>query len=232
MLGAEIGHSVHSGRPTDLEKCPGSPGSYSVLGVLPSLFGFAVTIVLPSVESEHSGDSKMIGDAWADCLAKSHRDALNDTLCILVDDFLNDPEDISHCIAALPPKFLYRYDGLFRRKFLVTLLTVGYKLALTEPPAHLLSCTAEELALYVLIEEARGALMAQEISADFSEFEDKAFQDDMDIMILYDMSLDGIEDSPVDEEMAFGNLQFDKWFEPFLNASTPVHPYTAEDRSK
>ena len=174
----------------------------------------------------------MIGDAWADCLAKSHRDALNDTLCILVDDFLNDPEDISHCIAALPPKFLYRYDGLFRRKFLVTLLTVGYKLALTEPPAHLLSCTAEELALYVLIEEARGALMAQEISADFSEFEDKAFQDDMDIMILYDMSLDGIEDSPVDEEMAFGNLQFDKWFEPFLNASTPVHPYTAEDRSK
>ena len=54
----------------------------------------------------------------------------------------------------------------------------------------------------------------------------------MDIMILYDMSLDGIEDSAVDEEMAFGNLQFDKWFEPFLNASTPVHPYTAEDRSK
>ena len=174
----------------------------------------------------------MIGDVWADCLPESHRDALSDAMFILVDDFLDDPEDISLCIAALPPKLLHRYDGLFRRKFLVTLLTVGYKLALTEPPAHLLSCTAEELALYVLIEEARCTLMAQGIKADCSEFADQAFQDDMDIMILYDMSLDGIEDSAVDEEMAFGNLQFDKWFYPFLNASTPVHPYTAEDRSK
>jgi len=173
----------------------------------------------------------MIGDVWADCLPENHRDALNDALCILVDDFLNNPDDVNTlCVSALPPKFLHRYDGLFRRKFLVTLLTVGYKLALTEPPVHLLSCTAEELALFVLIEEAKDALESQGIFADFTEFKDQAFQDDMDIMILYDMSLDGIEDSAVDEEMAFGNLQFDKWFEPFLNASTPVHPYTAEDR--
>ena len=83
--------------------------------------------VLPSVQSEHSGDSKMIGDAWADCLATSHRDALNDALCILVDDILNEPEDISRWSAAAPPKFLHRCDGLFRRKFRVTLLTVGYE---------------------------------------------------------------------------------------------------------
>ena len=174
----------------------------------------------------------MIGDVWADCLPEDHRDALSDALCILVDDFLNDPdEDNTLCVSALPPKFLHRYDGLFRRKFLVTLLTVGYKLALTEPPVHLLSCTAEELALFVLIEEAKDVLESQGIIADFTEFEDQAFQDDMDIMVLYNMSLDGIEDSSIGDEMGYGNLEFDKWFEPFLNASTPVHPYTADDIS-
>ena len=50
----------------------------------------------------------------------------------------------------------------------------------------------------------------------------------MDINILYDMSLDGIEDTSVGDNMAFANLQFDKWFEPFLNASSPVHPYALE----
>ena len=104
-------------------------------------------------------------------------------------------------------------------------------MALTEPPVHLLSCTAEELALYVLIEEARNALNEQGTGADFSEFEDQAFQDDMDILVLYDMSLDGIDDNAIGDGMGFGNLEFDKWFEPFLNASTPVHPYTADDRS-
>jgi hypothetical protein len=171
----------------------------------------------------------MIGDVWADCLPESHREALSDALCILVDDFLNDPDyDNSLCISALPSRFLHRYDGSFRRKFLVTLLTVGYKLALTEPPVHLLSCTAEELALYLLIEEARNALIEQGTGADFSEFEDQAFQDDMDILVLYDMSVDGIEDSAIGDDMALDSLHFDKWFEPFLNASTPVHPYTAD----
>ena len=51
----------------------------------------------------------------------------------------------------------------------------------------------------------------------------------MDINILYDMSLDGIEDTTVGDNMAFANLEFDQWFEPFLNASTPVHPYTIEE---
>ena len=175
----------------------------------------------------------MIGDVWDNCPPENHRDALSDALCILVDDFLNNPDDANTlCVSALPRKFLHRYGGLFRRKFLVTLLTVGYKLALTEPPVHLLSCTAEELALFVLIEEAKDVLESRRIIADFTEFEDQAFQDDMDIMVLYDMSLDGVEDNAIGDGMGFGNLQFDKWFQSFLNASTPVHPYTAEDRSK
>ena len=172
----------------------------------------------------------MIGNSWDDCLPESHREALHSALCLLVDDFLNDPDyDEPLCVTALPSKYLHRYDGGFRRKFLVTLLTVGYKLAQSEPPAPLLSCAAEELALHVLIEEASEGLRAQGIEPDFSEFEDRVFQDDMDIAILYDMALDGIEDAAVGDSMGYANLQFDQWFEPFLNASTPIHPYAAEE---
>ena len=172
----------------------------------------------------------MIGNSWNDCLPESHREALHSALCLLVDDFLNDPDyDEPLFITALPPKYLLHYDGGFRRKFFVTLLTVGYKLAQPEPPVPLCSCTAEELGLHVLIEEAREGLKTQGIEPEFSEFEDQVFQDDMDINILYDMALDGVENTPVGDSMGYGNLQFDQWFEPFLNASTPVHPYATGD---
>ena len=170
----------------------------------------------------------MIGNSWDDCLPESHREALHNALCLLVDDFLDDPGyDRPLCVTALPSKYLHRYDGGFRRRFFITLLTVGYKLAQAEPPVPLLSCTAEELVLHVLIEEAREGMKEQGIEPEFSEFQDQAFQDDMDIAILYDMALDGIEDSPVGDSMSYENLQFDQWFKPFLNASTPIHPYTA-----
>ncbi len=167
----------------------------------------------------------MIGNAWEDCLPESHREALHNALCLLVDDFLNDPDyEAPLFVSALPPKYLHRYNGGFRRMFFVSLLTVGYKLALPEPPVPLFSCTAEELGMRALIEEAMHALKTQGIEPDFSEFEDQAFQD-MDIEILYDMALDGIEETPVGVSM--DHLKFDLWFEPFLNAATPVHPYAA-----
>ena len=171
-----------------------------------------------------------IGDAWEEFLPESHREALDLALCMLVDDFLNDPEDEEPIfVLDLPPKYLLQYNGLFRRKFLVTMLTVGYKLALSDPPVPLLSCTAEELALHVLLEEAKDALSTEGITPDFLEFEDAVYQDDMDILILYDMSLDGIESTSIGDDMAYANLAFDKWFDPFLNAVTPVHPYAADD---
>ena len=30
-------------------------------------------------------------------------------------------------------------------------------------------------------------------------------------------------------EIAYGNLRFDEWFESFLNATMPIHPYAVED---
>ena len=170
----------------------------------------------------------MIGDAWSDCLPESHREALRTALCLLVDDFLGDPDSDGHLmVAALPSKYIHQYDGGFRRMFLVTLPTVGYKLAQPDPLVSLHAYTAEELSLHLLIEQAREDLKAQGMEPEFSDFEVQAFQEDMDIMVLYDMVLDGIENSQVGEPMGYGNLQFDEWFEPFLNASTQIHPYTA-----
>ena len=140
----------------------------------------------------------MIGASWKDCLPEGHREALHDALCLLVDGFLNDPDyDRPLLVTALPSRYLPRYSGAFRRKFLVALLTVGYKLALPDPPVPFLSCTAEELALHGLIEEASEGLKTEGIEPEFSEFEDRAFQDDLDIEILYNMALDGIEDTTV-----------------------------------
>jgi hypothetical protein len=110
----------------------------------------------------------------------------------------------------------------------VTVLTVGYKLALPEPLAPLPSCTAEELALHILIEQAKNQLRAEAIESDFSLFVSLAFQD-LDFEVLYDMAMDGIEDTTVGTELAYDNLPFDNWFEPFLNATMPIHPYAAED---
>ena len=62
------------------------------------------------------------------------------------------------------------------------------------------------------------------MSNDFALFQDLAYQDS-DYEYLYELSLDGIEDSPVGVEHGISNLHFDEWFIPFDNAQTPVHPY-------
>ena len=109
----------------------------------------------------------------------------------------------------------------------MTVLTVGYKLVQREPPGPLLSCTAEELALRALIEEAKEVLDQEGIKADFGLFEDEAFQD-ADHEFLFMPEADGIEDSPEGARLGVGNLRFDEWFTPFLNASTQVHPYCTD----
>ena len=98
----------------------------------------------------------MIGEAWSDCLPESHRKALYAALCDLVNELLDDiGDDENFGISELPEKYRLGYNGLFRRRFLVTLLPVGYELALPEPLASLPSCAAEELALHILIEQAK-----------------------------------------------------------------------------
>ena len=65
------------------------------------------------------------------------------------------------------------------------------------------------------------------IKADFGGFEEEIYQD-TDFKLLYRPDMDGIEDSPEFSHMGIGPLRFDEWFEPFLNATTPVHPYSVD----
>ena len=109
----------------------------------------------------------------------------------------------------LPRKYALRYDWPFGKRFFACLMTVIWKLAQTGPNDPILDCTAEELALMILIEEAKRVLKLSGDEPDFSEFEDQAFQD-MDFAMLYNPALDGIEDGEIGTYMGAGNLGF-RW---------------------
>lgn len=174
----------------------------------------------------------------AEILPTSHRDALINAVDILVDQFLEDVNSLSEVIPGVPPpdikdtsisaflpeRYVHRYDGMFAKKFLICLIVVSWKLRSND--AHTLACTAEELALYALLREARGLLEDSGTEVDFGAFEDLAFED-MDFELLFDPAWDGIED--YGNELTGGqarlvNLRFDDWFRPFRE-EVPVHPY-------
>ena len=95
----------------------------------------------------------------------------------------------------LPRKHLSRYNLSFAERFLVCVLTVAWKLR--EPGVQWLACTAEELALRAIVEEARALLLADpeldEAEANFNSFDSVAFED-WDFEMLFDPAYDGVED--------------------------------------
>ncbi len=177
-----------------------------------------------------------LADHWADLLPTHHREALADALDWLTDSFLDEYDEIASGRLAfsesllgsnLPRMHAARYDRAFAKRFFACLLTVGWKLAQAEPPEPLLSCTAEELALRVLIDDAGETLRDRGIEDSFDAFESAVF-DDADHIFLYVPAVDGIEDSEAGAELGVGHLRFEEWFAPFENATTAVHPYAAE----
>ena len=86
---------------------------------------------------------------------------------------------------------------------------------------------AEELAYHALISEAEVLLEEQGIEPEFGGFEDEIFQD-ADYDYLFNGEFDGIEDSDVGTRLGIGNLHFDEWVEPFLNAQTAPQPYVQD----
>jgi hypothetical protein len=178
-----------------------------------------------------------LADTWSKDLARTHREALHTALNVLVDRFFDElPEmttgeiDLAESSLAsfLPPNYAPRYTLLFQKRFFACLLSVGWKLAQRRPRMPLLSCTAEELALRALIEQAKSVLEMRGVNPDFDDFEDIAFQD-LDHEILFDPSLDGLEDTAAGVQLGMGYLHFDDWFKPFDNAITAVHPCAADE---
>jgi hypothetical protein len=168
--------------------------------------------------------------AWSKYLPENHRQALYDALCILSDEFFEDDLESDENIfrEMLPEKYISYYSPMFLKRFYATFLTVGYKLALPKRSDTMIACTAEELALHILISEASEILEAHGVEVDFGAFEDTIYQD-VDFEFLYESEHDWIKDSRVQSEMGFAYLHPSEWFKPFDNASMPVHPYCQDN---
>jgi hypothetical protein len=123
----------------------------------------------------------------------------------------------------LPTRYAHRYDILFVKRFIVATITVTQRLTAGWDP---LACVAEELALRVLLDEAEARL--DEAGLDLPHWratiEDYLFED-ADHEMLFDPSLDGIED---DEDFLARTrtapMAFPEWFTPF-NDERPIPPY-------
>lgn len=97
-------------------------------------------------------------------------------------------------------------------------------------PIRLTTCTGEEMALHVVIDHAEDWLNDEVLSTpeslpedserdeDFESARDVLFRDH-DVLLLFDPSLDGIDDpeSELDKRFRFANLHPSRWFLPFAD---------------
>ena len=96
------------------------------------------------------------------------------------------------------------------------------------------TCTAEEMALHLVIEEAEGTAGDGSLDTDlslpadadrdqdFGAVQELLFRDH-DVLLLFDGAFDGIEapDSTLGEHRLFANLHPGAWFLPFADGGEP-----------
>ncbi len=180
-----------------------------------------------------------MGQAYPDdVLPPSHRQALAEASDLLIDQGFDDVSAIadgdwpladSTLGAHLPRRFALDYTPLFARQFFICLVTVAWKLA--QPHFTPLTCVAEELAAWALINEAVAILEEQGEEANFDLFIDDLYED-TDFLILFDPKLDGLDSSEVGAYLGMGYLDFKDWFTPFGSGDRgAVHPYVQDDEA-
>ena len=180
----------------------------------------------------------LMGQAYTDVLTPLEQQALQDSCDMLIDNLfdsiqnVNKPEDVAHTMLGiyLPERYLYRYTPRFLRKFAVCIITVAWKLA--QPEHMILSSLAEELAAWIIIQEATRQLEDEpdeKVKKPYDAFIDEYFED-TDFEYLYDDAYDGIEETELAQMMSISSLAFQDWFMPFSNepSQTP-HPYVNKD---
>jgi hypothetical protein len=179
-----------------------------------------------------------MGHAYTDVLTPHEQQALQASCDILIESMFDDlqnvkqPEDVAHTMPGiyLPERYLYTYTPGFLRKFAICMITVAWKLA---QPEHIeLSSLAEELAAWIIIQEAKRHL-EDETDEDkenaFDAFIDAYFED-TDFEYLYDDAYDGIEGTEVAQIIGISPLAFHDWFSPFSDEpSRTPHPYVFQD---
>ncbi|EOR70608.1 hypothetical protein JCM3263A_02860 [Thermobifida fusca] len=134
----------------------------------------------------------------------------------------------------LPVRYRHHYDLSFAKKFLITASVVYSRLTASPwvPPAS----TAESLALYLLVENAKELLVSfaavdpDEVTAMFAVFESHAYRHhDHEWLYLEDLDTADPEDSAADP-LGFLAQDAHSWFVPYPDVENPaLHPYVIED---
>jgi hypothetical protein len=184
------------------------------------------------------GSGPAIGQAYQTCLTQEEQKALDVGCALLIDQVFEDlkgiegPEDLVETTLELhlPGRYLLRYTPLFCKQFLVCILTVVWKLA--QPERWPLSCVAEELAAWAIINQARVPLEleADQVTANeaFEGLIQELFED-LDFRWLFDDAFDGIDETTLGRMMGIESLKFEAWFFPKSpEPSYRVHPYVVE----
>lgn len=171
-----------------------------------------------------------------DDIPREHRRAAADAATTLILGCMHDMADVDHGLSAtrvlndqavLPPRYAGFYDVIFAQRFLVTLITVAWKLASAD--TYELSSVAEELALNAIIGLAEDELAsAGPRDEHLTWFHSNAFED-LDFEWLWSDRGEGIGESDIGRAMGMGNLAFRDWFEPFHASRGHVHPFTILD---
>ncbi|MFF8618630.1 hypothetical protein [Streptomyces sp. NPDC015350] len=128
------------------------------------------------------------------------------------------------------PAITLRRDRQWRRQMARAFDDLAADLGMTGRAGVEPRCTAEEMALHLMIDRARSItanrpnavrdlvadLPAHRADYDWEGCSDELFEDH-DVLMLFDDRLDGLEDPDSDIHQAMGmvNLAADKWFEPF-----------------
>jgi hypothetical protein len=128
----------------------------------------------------------------------------------------------------LPGRYAHRYDALFIQEFIVATVDVTRRFTSGWEP---LSCVAQELALRMILNGAEFQLELAEVKLSDgwrSTIEDALFED-LDHEMLFDASLDGIEDDSESlAELRSAPLAFADWFRPF-NSDRKLPPYLLDE---
>ncbi len=148
---------------------------------------------------------------------------------LFIADTYKDGDELELLRRELPPVARRLTDDAWMRRFVSCFEALASRLAWGRFPAEqLASCTAEEMALHLVIDLAEdfvtaGTLPMQsdlpahgEADMDFDWAREVLFRDH-DVLMLFNASLDGIEDdtNEISDEFRFANLHPRDWFVTF-----------------
>jgi hypothetical protein len=151
------------------------------------------------------------------------------TTAIYFADTYADPDVTDLLKRELPPIARLMADDVWMERFVACFEALATRLARGRfASSQLASCTGEELALHLVIDSAEAGVSDDVIPMDDSlpadperdrdfEWAREVLFRDHDVLLLFNPSLDGIEDNDSDlsQRHMFANLHPQRWFLPF-----------------